>query len=64
MTAAFLALLIENLSATSKVGTERIWLPFAAWLLPTDAFLSCPRAWLIARALLALLVKHLLPTGW
>ncbi|WP_348541969.1 hypothetical protein [Streptomyces sp. SAI-117] len=56
--------MIENLSATSKVGTERIWLPFAAWLLPTDAFLSCPRAWLIARALLALLVKHLLPTGW
>ncbi|MFD4501357.1 hypothetical protein [Streptomyces sp. NPDC058457] len=62
--AALLALLIADLSGMSKAETERIWLPFAMWLLPACAFLPRPRAWLTAQALLGLLLNHLLFTGW
>ncbi|WP_443073581.1 hypothetical protein [Streptomyces sp. NBC_01429] len=62
--AALLALLIADLSGMSKAETERIWLPFAMWLLPACAFLPRPRAWLTAQAVLALLLNHLLMTGW
>ncbi|MER7188277.1 hypothetical protein ABT404_53990, partial [Streptomyces hyaluromycini] len=61
---ALLALLIADLSGMSKAETERIWLPFAMWLLPAGAFLPRPRAWLTAQALLGLLLNHLLFTGW
>ncbi|MGW1874394.1 hypothetical protein [Streptomyces sp. NPDC001975] len=61
---ALLALLIADVSGMSKAETERIWLPFAMWLLPACAFLPRPRAWLTAQALLALLLNHLLFTGW
>ncbi|MEU3842887.1 hypothetical protein AB0E88_22975 [Streptomyces sp. NPDC028635] len=62
--AALLALLVADLSGMSKAETERIWLPFAVWLLPVGALLTRPRAWLAAQALLALLLNHLLWTGW
>ncbi|MCQ4204084.1 hypothetical protein M4J06_001775 [Streptomyces coelicoflavus] len=62
--AGLLALLAADLSGMSKAETERIWLPFALWLLPSCAFLSHPRAWLAAQAVLALLLNHLLATGW
>ncbi|MFJ9350861.1 hypothetical protein [Streptomyces sp. NPDC101237] len=59
-----LALLVADVSGMSKAETERIWLPFAMWLLPACAFLPRPRTWLTAQALVALLVNHLLFTGW
>ncbi|AKZ56943.1 putative integral membrane protein [Streptomyces ambofaciens ATCC 23877] len=62
--AGLLALLIADLSGMSKAETERIWLPFALWLLPAGAFLTRPRAWLAAQAVLALLLNHLVATGW
>ncbi|MFL4908719.1 hypothetical protein ACJ6WF_37365 [Streptomyces sp. MMS24-I2-30] len=62
--AALLALLAADLSGMSKAETERIWLPFAMWLLASCAFLDRPRVWLAAQAVLALLVNHLLLTGW
>ncbi|MGW2832396.1 hypothetical protein [Streptomyces sp. NPDC001286] len=62
--AALLALLVADVSGMSKAETERIWLPFAMWLLPACAALPRPRAWLAAQAVLALLVNHLLLTGW
>ncbi|MXM64933.1 hypothetical protein GR925_16175 [Streptomyces sp. HUCO-GS316] len=62
--AALLALLTADLSGMSKAETERIWLPFALWLLPSCAFLPRPRAWLAGQAVLALLLNHLLRTGW
>ncbi|KUN01221.1 hypothetical protein AQI95_32675 [Streptomyces yokosukanensis] len=62
--AALLALLVADLSGMSKAETERIWLPFALWLLPACALLPRPRAWLAAQATLALLLNHLLLTGW
>src|SRR5690606_4692252 len=61
---ALLALLIADLSGMSKAETERIWLPFAFWLLPACALLPGPRVWLAGQALLALLLNHLLVTGW
>ncbi|OLZ62490.1 hypothetical protein AV521_41690 [Streptomyces sp. IMTB 2501] len=64
VTATLLALLIADLSGMSKAETERIWLPFALWLLPACALLPRPRAWLTAQAILALLLNHLLLTGW
>jgi hypothetical protein len=62
--AALLALLVADLSGMSKAETERIWLPFAMWLLPACALLPRPRAWLAAQTVLALLINHLLFTGW
>ncbi|MES9523308.1 hypothetical protein [Streptomyces capoamus] len=62
--AALLALLVADLSGMSKAETERIWLPFAMWLLAAGAFLPRPRGWLAAQAVLALLLNHLLFTGW
>ncbi|MGC0399565.1 hypothetical protein RKD27_002209 [Streptomyces sp. SAI-126] len=64
VTAALLALLVADLSGMSKAETERIWLPFAVWLLPACAFLTGVRGWLVGQAVLALLVNHLLLTGW
>lgn len=63
---ALLALLAADLSGMSKAETERIWLPFATFLLAAPALLPKPRQrhWLTAQALLALLVNHLLFTGW
>ncbi|MFI1676273.1 hypothetical protein [Streptomyces sp. NPDC020607] len=62
--AALAALLVADLSGMSKAETERIWLPFALWLLPGAAFLTRPRAWLAAQGVLALLINHALFTGW
>ncbi|MEU6574126.1 hypothetical protein [Streptomyces sp. NPDC046805] len=64
VSAALLALLAADLSGMSKAETERIWLPFAVWLLASCAFLPRPRAWLAAQAVLALLLNHLLLTSW
>ncbi|WP_443053978.1 hypothetical protein [Streptomyces sp. NBC_00670] len=62
--AALAALLAADLSGMSKAETERIWLPFAMWLLPAGALVSGVRAWLGAQAVVALLLNHLLLTGW
>ncbi|MGR3933984.1 hypothetical protein [Streptomyces sp. BRA346] len=64
--AALLALATADLSGMSKAETERIWLPFVLWLLPAAALLPARdlRRWLAAQAGLALLVNHLLLTGW
>ncbi|POX61079.1 hypothetical protein C3492_23615 [Streptomyces sp. Ru62] len=62
--AALPALLAADVSGMSKAETERIWLPFAMWLLPACALLPRPRGWLAAQATLALLLNHLLLTGW
>ncbi|WP_306338255.1 hypothetical protein [Streptomyces sp. KL118A] len=64
--AALLALLAADLSGMSKAETERIWLPFATFLPAAAAFLpaAAHRYWLIAQAVLALVVNHLLFTGW
>ncbi|MET7901176.1 hypothetical protein ABZS86_06760 [Streptomyces sp. NPDC005355] len=64
--AALLALAVADLSGMSKAETERIWLPFVVWLLPTTALLPALdlRRWLLVQAAVAFLVNHLLLTSW
>jgi hypothetical protein len=64
--AALLAVLVADLSGLSRGETERIWLPFASWLLPAAGLLPARHAryWLAAQALVALAVNHLLDPPW
>ena len=48
----------------SKAETERIWLPFAVWLLAGTAKLDNRKRWLTAQAITALAVNHLVLTNW
>ena len=63
-----LAMVAADLSGMSKAETERIWLPFALWLLPAAAALpgagDRSRWWLAAQAATALAVNHLWLTRW
>ncbi|MFC3894831.1 hypothetical protein ACFOWZ_25405 [Lentzea rhizosphaerae] len=59
---AGIAVLAADLSGLSKAETERIWLPFAVWLLAGTAKLD--KRWLTAQALTALAVNHLVLTNW
>jgi hypothetical protein len=64
--AGVLAALIANLSALSKAETERIWLSFGVIAYSSLALLrgrTASRALLVS-ATWALLVNHLLNTGW
>ncbi|NES27065.1 hypothetical protein GCE86_14690 [Micromonospora terminaliae] len=62
--AAALVVATADLSGMSKAEVERIWLPFAVWLLIAAAHLPARthRWWLAAQALTALTVNHLLFT--
>jgi hypothetical protein len=64
--AALAAITVADLSGLSKAEVERIWLPFVVWL-PAGAALVPPgdrRGWLVVQATTALLVNHLMLTGW
>lgn len=65
-TAGLAAVLVADLSGLSKGEVERIWLPFAVWIVVATALLPAGRrrGWLTAQAVLALLVNHLLLTVW
>jgi hypothetical protein len=62
--AGLAAILLADLSGMSKAEVERIWLPFAVWLVIPCALLPRARYWLLAQACLALAVNHLLLTVW
>lgn len=64
--AGLLAIVAADLSGLSKGEVERIWLPFAVWLVLPCALLPREhvRGWLAAQGLLALAVNHLLLTVW
>ena len=55
-----------DLSQMSRAEVERIWLPFVPWLLVSCALLPerWRRAGLAGQATFALVVQHLLRTGW
>jgi hypothetical protein len=65
-TAAALTVAAADASQMSKAEVERIWLPFVPWLLVATALL--PPRWrrplLAVQVVAALLVSHLLFTGW
>ncbi len=64
--AALAAILFADVSGFSKAEVERIWLPFAVWLVLPCALLPRRgiRWWLTGQVVLALLVDHLLITPW
>jgi hypothetical protein len=63
---AVATVLAADASQMSRAEVERIWLPFVPWLLVSCALL--PESWrrpgLLVQVLVALLVQHLLSTGW
>jgi hypothetical protein len=65
-TAAIAMVAVADASRMSQAEVERIWLPFVPWLLVACALL--PRRWrragLVLQVCCALLVQHLLATGW
>lgn len=64
--AGFAMILAADFSQMSKAEVERIWLPFVPWLLVGTALLSTQwrRRGLILQLGFALVVQHLLFTGW
>ncbi len=64
--AAAAMVLAAELSQMSKGEVERIWLPFVPWLLVACALLPerWRRAGVAIQVVLALVVQHLLFTGW
>jgi methylthioxylose transferase len=62
--AALAAIVLADLSGMSKAEVERIWLPFAVWLVVPCALLPRAWCWLAAQAVLALALNHLLLTVW
>ena len=67
LVAAFLvAVTLADLSGLSKAETERIWLPFALWILAAAALLppASHRFWLALQAGGALAINHLILTNW
>lgn len=58
--------LLADFSLMSKAEVERIWLPFAPWVLLACALL--PERWrrrgLVLQVVVALVIQHLLFTGW
>jgi len=63
---AVLAVALADLSGLSKGEAERIWLPFAPWVLLSTAALAQARerAWLGANAITALAIAVTLRTPW
>jgi methylthioxylose transferase len=63
---ALVAVVVGTLSGLSKAEVERIWLPFAVWLVAACALLPARshRWWLGAQALTTLVVQHLILTSW
>lgn len=64
--AAVVVLLFLDLSGYTKGEVERIWLPFAVWLMPAAVSLPLPqhRRWLAAQAVTALLLQAFLVSLW
>jgi methylthioxylose transferase len=64
--AGLVMVLIADGSLMSKAEVERIWLPFVPWLLMSCALL--PERWrrigVLVQVVFALVVQHLLFTGW
>jgi hypothetical protein len=66
MAAFVVVVLAADLSALSKAETERIWLPFAVWLIAAPAVLPrrSHRFCLSLQAIGALLINSLILTTW
>ena len=66
---ALLAVAVAMVSGMSKGEVERIWLPFAVWILPVGAVLTTgddehARPWLALQALTAVVVATFVKSPW
>jgi methylthioxylose transferase len=63
---ALVAVALADLSGMSKAETERIWLPFAVWLLAATSALPARsrRGWLAANVVLGLLLEGVVGRPW
>ncbi|HET6771388.1 MAG TPA: hypothetical protein VFH75_07100 [Actinomycetota bacterium] len=63
---ALAAIAVANISGLSKGEVERIWLPFAPWVIAACAALSAElrRGWLAAQLGAGLIVQSLVRTSW
>ena len=59
-----LALLLADVSGTSRGEVERVWLPYVPWLLVAAARLRQPRRWLAAQLTTGLALQVLLRSKW
>jgi hypothetical protein len=66
LVAFVVVVVLADLSGLSKAETERIWLPFAVWLVAAAALLPprCHRLSLVVQAVGAILINSLLLTNW
>jgi hypothetical protein len=66
LVAFVVVVLLADVSGLSKAETERIWLPFAVWLVAAPALLPprCHRLSLVVQAVGALVINSLLLTNW
>ena len=63
--ASLLALLMLAIAGITRLEVERIWLPFAPWLLVlTSALPARSRGWLLANAACALAFQMLVYDVW
>lgn len=64
--AALATVALADLSGMSKAEVERIWLPFVPWLLVATGLLDerWRRLGFAAQVVFAIVVQHLLLTGW
>jgi hypothetical protein len=62
--AALVALAVADLSGMSRGETERIWLPFAPWMLIAAAALRGARGWLTAQVALGLMLQAGVRSPW
>ena len=58
------SVLAANVSGLSKGEVERIWLPFAPWVIVAAAALPEPRTWLVASGLIAVVLALVLEARW
>ncbi|MGH2788272.1 MAG: hypothetical protein ACRDJV_10225 [Actinomycetota bacterium] len=63
---ALAAVTVAAISGMSKGEVERIWLPFAVWILPAAVWLRATlrRRWLAAQVAVALVIQVLVVTPW
>lgn len=65
---ALLAVLLADVSGMSRLEVERIWLPFAVWMLPAAAMVAggarMERRWLALQMGWALAIQTVVRTGW
>lgn len=62
--ACLVAVVVTDLSGASRAEVERIWLPFAPWLLVATARLDHPRRWLALHIAFGLVLALTLRAKW